>query len=81
MRTQALHNQESRRSPDTNETVFTDEEQSDSSSGYKWNCHIRGYMVCNMVCLVHLIRDHKTITVMVPYSIAAYHHLGNALNY
>ena len=34
-----------------------------------------------MVCLVYLIRDHKTRTGTVTYSNSAYHYVGNALNF
>ena len=40
-----------------------------------------GYMVCNMVCLVHLMHGHKTRTGTVIYSNTVYHRVCNALNF
>ena len=34
-----------------------------------------------MVCLVHLMRGHKTITGTFTYSNSEYHHVGNAFNF
>ena len=38
-------------------------------------------MVCTLVCQMHLIRKCKTITGTFAYSNAAYHDVGNALNF
>ena len=51
------------------------------TSGYNYNQNIRGYMVFTMVCLVQLMHGHKTRTVMVTYSNAVYHNVGNTLDF
>ena len=45
------------------------------------NTTLGGYMVCNLVCQVHLMHDCRTRTVMVTYSNVAYHDAGNALDF
>ena len=61
-------------------SIFNDAGHS-KISGYKYNYHIRFYMVWNMVCLMHQIRGHKTVTGTVTYSNSANNHEGNELNF